>query len=116
MKYTSEIAEVFANNRDRLIRNNLLLVSGLNFLTLLIFIIGMSVPQWFYFQFDNSGSETGVWVNLLFVYDKSDYLPFHKAVTIYCRSPHDTCSTHFEQLSFIGIIIFMQEHSYFVYS
>lgn len=91
MKESSEIAEAFANNRNRLIRNNLFLVSGLNFLTLGIFIVGMTIPQWFFFVLPNSKVATGVWINLLFVwYEGLEYVSFQEAVRRYCGT-RDVC-------------------------
>lgn len=54
----SDFAEMAAKNRNRLIRNNLYLVSGINLLILLLFIAEMATAFWYHLSFQPTGIVT----------------------------------------------------------
>lgn len=103
MKQEEErLIQVAAINRQRVIRNNLYLITFLNFFTVSMFIFTMSFYQWLKIEFEVQKKETAtVWINLLYVYN-SKYISFNNYSNQICKTADGVCSSVLEQLSFVG--------------
>lgn len=99
-----KLIEMAAVNRQRVIRNNLYLISILNALSITIFIFSMSFYEWTKIEFQIDKNTTAVlWINLLYAYN-GQYVSFKYYMSSICLSVEDICSSILDQLSFVGTL------------
>lgn len=76
--------QVETNNKERVIRNNLYLITCLNFITILLFIFSMSYFHWIRIDIVLNNKHKNIWMNLLYVAYEGKYLSYGEAVEEIC--------------------------------